>query len=206
MNALNPKNRFSPPGKITIALYRIAQAIQNIVRHRAAALGLSGLQLQSLLFLRYGRPAARTMGGLAQHLHVGYPAASEVVDALEKKRLARRVTDVQDRRITRLSLTTKGLAEAEALENLLDDVEDIIAALPPAEQAVLERSTQAIIRRLVERGVVHVADMCRYCQFFRPHAHPDQPDAPHHCAYIDAPLPESETYWECPDFKMKEEA
>jgi DNA-binding MarR family transcriptional regulator len=52
---------------------------------------------------------------LAQRLHIAPRSATEVVDALEEKGLARRSLDPTDRRATLVSLTEKG-------ERLSDDV------------------------------------------------------------------------------------
>jgi len=86
------------------------------------------------------------------------------------------------------------------LEDVLDEIEAVVNDLPAAEQAALLRATQAVVRRLQSAGYVRIYEMCWGCQFFRKDAHPDDPGGPHHCAFVDAPLPEPNTYFECPDF------
>lgn len=200
MRSLNPRNRTTPAGAIAVALYRIGQAIDRLWRRRGEAEQLSPAQMQALLFLRHGRPAARTIGGLAQQLAATYATTSGVVDALERKGLAERRLLDEDRRVVGMALTASGERQAEALEDLLDDIEDAIAALPEADQEAMLRATQAIVRRLQMSGHVHVYEMCWGCQFFRRDAHPEDPRGPHHCAFVDAPLAEPDTYFECPDF------
>jgi hypothetical protein len=104
-----------------------------------------------------------------------------------------------------LTLTTQGEHEAILLEDVLDEIQHVVAALPDHDQEVLIQTTQSIIRHLQERGYVKVYEMCWGCQFFRRNAHPDDPRGPHHCAYVDAPLPEQHTYFECPDFTPAEQ-
>lgn len=200
MRAFNPKQRHTPSGQVTIALYRIAQAMEYAFRKRGKQEQLSPTQMQALLFLKHARSEVHTIGGLAARLGVTDATSSEVADALERKRLVRRTSLPEDQRIVKLTLTPEGERRAEALEGVLDEIEAAIDALSEAEKVVLLRATQAIVRRLQRAGYVRVYEMCWGCQFFRRNAHPDDPRGPHHCAFMDAPLPETDTYRECPDF------
>lgn len=200
MATFNPKHRNTLGGRITIALYRITQAIDFLLRERGKVMRLSPAQIQSLLFLKYARPGVRTIGGLANRLGVTYATSSGVADALERKRLIKRTPLPEDRRVITLGLTSKGENEAGMLEDVLDEIEAAVNALPEAEQAALLHATQAIVRHLQGAGYVKVYEMCWNCQFFQKDAHLKDPRGPHHCAFMDAPLPEPNTYLECPDF------
>jgi DNA-binding MarR family transcriptional regulator len=174
-------------------------------RNWAEARGLSSSQIQALLFLAHGRPGVCTVGGVADRLLCSAATASVVVDALERKGLASRAADPEDRRKVTVALTQQGQATAAEVEGVLDELEAIVASLPPQAQEELHRSLQQVVRALAERGHVRVYEMCWNCGFFRPHAHPDLPETPHHCAFMDAPLPEAHTFKECPDFVPKED-
>ncbi len=200
MSIFNPKNRHTPGGRIAIALFRVAQAIDYLLRERGYQMGLSPTQIQSLFFLRYARPGVRTIGGLTSRLGVTYPTASGIADTLEQKHLIERIPLPEDRRVITLRLTSEGEKQTETLENLLDEVETAIHALPETDQETVLRALQTIVSRLQKAGYVKVYEMCWGCQFFQPNAHPDHPQGPHHCTFMDAPLPESVTYFECPDF------
>lgn len=201
MSSFNPRARSeSPAGMATIALYRISQAIGHLFRVRGEATQLSPAQIHALLFLKFARPGVRTIGGLAARLAASYATTSGVADALERKQLVQRQPDPHDARTVRLALTPQGESQAQALEDILDDIEATIAGLPQTDQQALVRATQAIVRALQAAGHVQVYEMCWGCQFFRYQAHPDDPRGPHHCAFVDAPLAEPNTYFECPDF------
>lgn len=195
----DPRQRRQPSGQTAIALYRISQAIDLLLRQRAQRAGLSPAQIRALIFLKYARPGVRTIGGLAERLGATYATASGVADALERKDLARRQPLPADQRVTTLELTPRGRQQTEQVEDILAEIEAAVNALPPADQAALLRGVQAVVRRLQQAGYVRVYEMCWGCQFFRPHAHPHDPHRPHHCAFVDAPLSEPETYLECPD-------
>lgn len=200
MRSFDPSQRTTYSGQITIALYRISQAMQHLLRERGEARQLSPAQIQTLLFLKYARPGVRTVGGVAERLMSSYATASGVIDALERKQLLARTPLPADRRTITLALTELGEQEARALEDVLDEIEAAVQSLPEADQGALLRAAQAIVRRLQRSGHVKVYEMCWGCQFFQQNAHPNDPRGPHHCAFVDAPLPEAQTYLECPDF------
>lgn len=198
--SFNPKKRNRVSEQVTIAFYRIAQAIGYLLRERGKHMLLSPSQINALLFLRYARPGVRNIGGLAERLGTTYATSSGVADSLEKKRLVMRKPLPADQRVITLDLTTKGEAQVEQLEDVLGEIEKAIEALPEKEQTILLHATKAIVRHLQNAGYVKVYEMCWGCQFFRKNAHPDDPRGPHHCTFIDAPLTENNTYYECPDF------
>ncbi|RMF33173.1 MAG: MarR family transcriptional regulator [Chloroflexi bacterium] len=200
MSAFDPARRDTPGRRITIALYRIAQALEHLLRRRGRVLKLSPTQIRALLFLKYVRPGVRTIGGLAERLGVTYATSSGVADALERKGLIVRSPLPEDQRVITLSLTPKGERTVEGLEDILEEIEVVVSTLPPTDQAVLLRATQAIVYHLQQAGYVKVYEMCWGCQFFQRDAHPEDPRGPHHCQFVDAPLQESDTYLECPDF------
>lgn len=193
-------------GNVAVAMYRVSQAIGLMMRTWAEARGLTAPQLQALLFLTHGRPGARTIGGLANRLLCTPATASVLVDALEGKGLVSRAAASDDRRKVTLALTPDGKAMAAEVEAVLDELESVVAGLQPQAQEQLHSSLQQVVRALAKRGYVRIYEMCWDCGFFRPYSHPDSPSAPHHCAFMDAPLPEADTYTECPDFVPKEGA
>ncbi|GAB4561030.1 MAG: MarR family transcriptional regulator [Anaerolineae bacterium] len=199
MTAFNPRDRDHPAAKITIGLYRIAQAIGLMLRRSGMSAGLSPAQVEAILFLRYSRPGVHTIGGLAERLRCTYPTASGIADALERKGLIHRSPLPADRRVVTLELTDAGRALCDQLEGTLDGLEEAIASLPRAEQDAISQATTHLVRHLQQAGYVLVYEMCWGCQFFLPNAHPDDPGGPHHCAFVDAPLQEEQTYLECPD-------
>lgn len=200
MSVFDPRSRTTLPAQVAIGLYRLSQGLQHRLRRRGQALGLSPAQVQALIFLKYARPGVRTIGGLAQRLGCTVATASEVATALERKGLIQRHPWAEDQRVITLGLTTAGEREVAVLEDWLEDLEDALAALPLAQQRALLAATQTLVHTLQQAGDVVVYEMCWGCQFFRPYAHPEAPETPHHCALVDTPLPDPNTYLECPDF------
>lgn len=187
------------PADLAMALFRVSQAVTLMVRDAAGDAGLSPAQANALIFLRRVRPGARNITGVAQRLGTTLATASEVVDTLAAKGLVEKARSAADGRVVTLALTPAGQERAGRLEEMLEPLRQILAALDPAEQQVLQRLLARVIAGLVARGFVRPYLMCWQCRFFRPFAHPDDPAGPHHCAFMDAPLPAEHTYFECPD-------
>jgi DNA-binding MarR family transcriptional regulator len=200
MSTFNPKQRSTFGGQITIALYRITQAMERLLRERGQDAQLSPAQILALLFLKYARPGVRTIGGLANRLGSTYATASGVADALEQKKLIQRAALPEDQRVITLGLTAKGQSKTEQLEDVLDEIESAVNTLPASEQTALSRALQAVVYKLQRAGYVNVYEMCWGCQFFQKNARPNDPHGPHYCAFMNAPLAEPDTYLECPDF------
>ncbi|MCL6473644.1 MAG: MarR family winged helix-turn-helix transcriptional regulator [Firmicutes bacterium] len=200
MSAFNPRHRDTLAGQISIALYRISQAMGFLLRERGLQLDLTPAQIQALLFLKYARPGVRTIGGLSERLKVAYATSSSVADALERKGLLKRSVVPEDLRVVKLALTPAGEERVAQVEGVLDVIEAAVNHLPEEEQSSLAHALKIIVRELHGAGYVRVYEMCRGCQFFRKDAHPENPQEPHHCAFMDAPLREADTYLECPEF------
>jgi DNA-binding MarR family transcriptional regulator len=176
----------------------VGLALKHGARRGAAARGLSPTQAEILVLL--GRPGGpRSPGGLARELGVGLPTASEAVGPLVAKGLVRKERAPDDRRAVSLSLTEEGRAEAERVAGWPDFLLAGIDALSAEEQAALLGAVVKLIRSLQEQGRIPVARMCPTCRFFRPNAHPDDPERPHHCAFADAPFGDRSIRIECPD-------
>ena len=86
-----------------------------------------------------------TIGQVAEHLGIGQPTASHLVDKLVQVGLAARAADPTDRRRAVPRLTPRG---EEMVDRLLGGAGALAAALPllpPADLAALQRSLQRLI-------------------------------------------------------------
>ena len=79
-----------------------------------------------------------TMGEFSQALGMPLYAATRIVDSLVKNGLADRLSDPDDRRIVRVTLTDVGLRLHETMEaHLVRGIQRMMACLTPEEQGVL---------------------------------------------------------------------
>lgn len=173
------------PQRLASGLGQLAAALRSAQWADAETLELTATQLR-LLALLDGHGAAMRLSDLAARQGISRPTASDSVAALERKGLVARQPDARDARATLLSLTPAGAAIATRAGLGAAPLLAAAAALPSADQAQLLRLVIKLIRGLQMQGAIPPARLCVTCRHFRPLAHPDLPDTPHHCALVDA--------------------
>lgn len=140
------------------------------------------------------------VGAVARQLAVTMGTASEAIGSLVDKGLIGKSRDPGDGRAIVLTLTEGGQREAHIAGVWPPAMLDAVASLPEPEQAGLLRGLVGVIRELQERGSVPTARMCVGCRFFRPNAHAGTP-RPHHCAFVDAPIADTDLRLDCDDME-----
>lgn len=184
--------------RIAQALGRIGLALRHRARRHADQQDLSPLQAQALITLLHAKVQGLCMKELAEQLAVRMPAASEAVATLVDKGFVRKNTDVRDGRVVRLTLTSRGRREADTASHWPDFMASAVHVLDAPERTVLLRALIKMITDLQWRGDVPLGRMCVDCRFFRPNAHSD-PNHPHHCEMIDAPIGDADLRVDCPE-------
>ena len=182
--------------RIVSGLERLGAALRHRSWRQGFAQELTPTQGQALLYLeRFG---ASTLGALAESLGVRPSTASEAVATLEEKGLVLRQRAVEDRRRLEIHLTAAGRAAAAQAGEWPDFLVRAVEDLADEEQGLLLRVLQKMIRELQESGAIPVARLCVTCRHFQPQMHPN-PDAPHHCAFVDLPFGDRDLRLDCPD-------
>ena len=113
----------------------------DMLRHAGNRVTL--VQFRVLAFLNWGGSAS--LSCLAHFLGIGLPAASKVVDGLVKAGLAKRWTDVADRRRLLLELTDAGRREAESTRRIAQGcMAELLSPLAPGDADRLREALQAL--------------------------------------------------------------
>jgi len=173
--------------RVAQALMRISTALRSGAWEEAMARGLTPTQSQILGYLRFRGQEGARVSEVAEALAVTLATASESTDALVRKGLVHKVRAVEDGRARLVVLTPAGQREADRLAGWPDFLLQAVRALPQLEQAALLRVLLKTIRELQKAGRIPISRMCITCRYFRPYVHPD-PNAPHHCEFVDAPF------------------
>jgi len=189
----------SRAARVGMTLLRLSQAVKTMTTSEASEVGLTPVQAQSLLFVRYTKPFLASVGRLAEALGVTHVTAIGVIDGLVGRGLIRKTTSPDDRRVTLLRLTDAGEELCQRLGSFGRSLERALSVLEPTELEMLERGLGALIWSLREAGVLHVAEPCRGCVHFEENAAPGTPE-PHRCRLIQRFLNEHEVQLACPDF------
>ncbi|MCW5775390.1 MAG: winged helix-turn-helix transcriptional regulator [Phycisphaeraceae bacterium] len=178
-----------------------------VQRHHAwAASGQRGLtptQSQILALLESRHRDGLPISMLAAESAVSQPTVSDAVAALERKGLAARSRSEADGRVVLVRLTAAGRRTAVQAAQWPDFLLRAIDSLDADERAAFLRGLVKMIHSLQEDGQIPVSRMCPSCDYFRPHAHADR-EHPHHCAFVDAPIGDTDLRIDCRDHKAAE--
>lgn len=147
--------RIRPPGSKSVgwALVQAARLHRSRVGDRLAALDLFAGQEQVVQALAVA--GTMTMGDLAATLRVRPPTASKTISRLAALGFVERRAEPGDGRIVRVRLTDTGLAKAEAIERIWDDVEaEMLDGFDGKERRRLRKLLRKAARNLADASGV----------------------------------------------------
>jgi DNA-binding MarR family transcriptional regulator len=187
--------------KLLSGLNRIGLAMRSAAWGDATESGLTPTQSQILAFIAARSSQNPRSGDAADALGITPQTASVAIAALVAKGLVQKVPDANDRRASSLKLTRQGEVAARVAAQWPDFLLNAVQDLEPAERKVFLRVLIKMIRRLQTDGQIVPQRLCVTCVHFQPNAHPANPAGPHHCAYVDAPLAETDLRNDCGDHR-----
>jgi DNA-binding MarR family transcriptional regulator len=170
--------------RIATGLHKLGLAMKQQNWLQAAEDGLSPTQGQILAALGAGAPLTAT--DLSKQLGVTLPTVSDSVRVLVEKGLVERRPDPRHPRASLLGLTAPGRARAARARSWPEFLATAVSAMSETEQAAFLSGLVKMIRALQESGQIPTNRMCVSCTHFRPNVH--EGPAPHHCAFVDAPM------------------
>jgi DNA-binding MarR family transcriptional regulator len=203
MTSATTLSRPEPAGtahNVVTGLAKLGLALRHESWRRREQSGLTPTQAEILVFLRACGQRGIRLSELADGLGVTAATASDSLRALHEKGLVSKERDAGDARALAVTLTERGRRDAEREAMWPDLFLEAAGALSDEEQAVFLRGLVAMIRSLQEQGRIPVARMCVTCTFFRPDVH-DDPERPHHCAFVDAPFGDRQLRLDCDDYR-----
>ncbi len=181
--------------RIATGLHKLGLAVRHQTWAQASEEGVSPTQGQILAALAVDGPLSTSE--VAARVGIGLPTTSEAVTTLAAKRLVRRTPDPRHPRARLLRLTAAGRRLAGRTRAWPEFLAAATGVLSDHEQTTLLTALMKMIRTLQEQGQIPVSRMCATCVHFRPHVHPSA--APHHCAFVDAPMAAEDLRLECAD-------
>nr|WP_221382333.1 MarR family winged helix-turn-helix transcriptional regulator [Actinoplanes polyasparticus] len=187
-----------PASQLLLGLARLGQAVRMEAWRNTGPHNLSPLQADIVTLLGDSARPLR-QGEIVAALASTPPTISDAVKVLRRKELVDSARDPGDARVLLVRLTPAGEAEAGRLNVPSADLSGAVAALPDEDFAAMLRGATTLMRELQDRRAIPVSRMCLTCRFFAPGAHPESPDRPHHCNFVDAPFGDAELRVTCPD-------
>ena len=119
-------------------------------------------QLQTIRYLRYHRNIL--MGTLATGLSISYPSATNMVKRLERRGLAKRQVNPNDKREVEVSLTEAGRELADRMEReRLERLHGVLSRMEIGDRDALVRGLRAFVQAaIIGRGAV-AEQACLHC-------------------------------------------
>lgn len=128
---------------LTELFWSVARRLRHGSRESLAPYDVSPSQARAVAVL--ARHESLRLSELAEHLRIAARSATEVVDQLEDRGLARRTPDPHDRRATLVSFTDEGARVAAAVRaHRHQESEQIFGVLDDADRAELTRLLQLL--------------------------------------------------------------
>lgn len=126
-----------------VKLLRTAEALRNRVTAGLAPHNLTASQFSIMKVLRLRGPLAQR--DIARYLLMASGNVTVVIDNLEKRKLAKRTRDTQDRRMVFVQLTESGQTLFDEIYPAhLGRIREVMATLNPADLAVFAGSLQTL--------------------------------------------------------------
>lgn len=192
----DPNQQNHPPDldyKIVAVLERLTGVFRHLLWEEATQHGLSPLQLQVVVFLRFHQPEQCTVSHLAREYHVSRATVSEAVKTLTQKGLVSRHVSAADLRSHSLQLTADGERLADQTSRFAEPLRQPVALLPTRQKQPLYLSLFTLLHQLQQAGTIPLQRMCFSCRHYG-----RQPGS-HFCHLLKIPLEGPQLRLDCPE-------
>ncbi len=152
--------------KIVAGLERLAQVFRVLVWEQAKVLGLSPIQIQLMIFIKYHPEGQTTISYLAKEFNLTKPTVSDAVKVLEEKKLIKKYTSGEDTRSYTIRLTASGNKMVAETENFADPIRQLVAQSKSIHQTELWQGIYELIRGLNQQGIISVQRTCTTCKHY----------------------------------------
>ena len=184
-------------GKIVVGLERISEAFRVLLWEQGKMHGLSPIQIQILIFIKYHPDHLCGVSYLAKEFNMTKPTISDTVKSLNSKELISKRKGGMDSRSQVISLTEKGLDMVSKIENFAQPITKKVASLNHDEQSSLLSGILSIIHQLNQSGIISVQRTCYACKFYQ------KTSDNHYCNLLKSNLKNHELRVDCPEFEAR---
>lgn len=202
LSACNGGAHAAPPKetllqRIRVALSKISLYNQIAAQGKTCPYTLIEQQVLALLLTSPLHCAFRS--SLAPALDVFSASLDEALHQLVTKDLIHVQATEQPSRDALLTLQPAGVLVAHGLIQWPHVLDSVLDSLSQSTQEELYLHLLRTILLLQESHKIPTSLMCVTCWHFRPRQYPENPDTPHHCAFVDAPFGDRDLQIDCPD-------
>ncbi len=183
--------------KITAGLEKLSSVFRQLVWEQAKELGLSPIQVQILIFLKYHPNALSTVSNLAKEFGVTKPTISDAVKVLEAKKLVKKISSSEDTRSYFMHLTAAGQRVVEQSENFAEPFKQMIKNTNRSDKELFWQTIIGLIFQLQQSGFISLQRMCFTCSHF------SSAKGRNYCGLVNSELKRSEIRMDCPEHELQ---
>lgn len=189
----------SVDGKIVAALERIYESFRTMLWQESRESGLSPIQMQILIFLRYHHESLCSVSQLAREFSMTKATISDSIRSLEAKGLLGKEQSPTDKRGALLVLSAEGEKTAARVAHFADGLQAPLAHLPDNRKADFLRDLLSIISSLQHQGIITVQRMCFNCRHFQK----NHKGFAQYCGLLEQELQDADLRLDCPEHEQR---
>lgn len=178
--------------KIVVGLERIAEAFKVLLWEFAKTIGLSPIQIQMLIFIKYHNSKNCNVSDIAKEFNVTKPTVSDAVKVLEKKDFIIKKYSETDKRSYSISLTKSGVNTVKETEDFANPISKLVGELQGVDLENMYSGVSQLISKLHTKGILSVQRTCFTCQYYNR-------DKTYYCNLLEQDLKKSEIRLDCPE-------
>ena len=199
MSVFNLKNQNTDlNSKIVAGLERLSQVFRILLWEKAKEQGLSPIQIQLLIFIRYHSANKATISYLAQEFNFTKPTISDAIRILQQKKLVKKMAHDTDTRSYTIQLTAAGAKIVLETENFANPLSEIISKAGTADKNILWQNIANLILQLNKLEVISVQRTCYNCKHFA------FKNKNHFCNLLNQKLLMNDIRIDCEEFEIAE--
>ncbi len=152
--------------KIIAALEKISEVFRVMLWEAGKKDNLSPIQVQVLVFLLYHDPSKARVTLLADEFNMTKPTMSEVIQALEDKKLVEKTRDLSDSRTFAITLSPEGKLKAEKLASFAKPMEISMKDLEEREKEEVFSGIYKLLTDMAAKKLISTLRHCEDCSSF----------------------------------------
>jgi DNA-binding MarR family transcriptional regulator len=163
----------------------------------AKEIGLSPIQIQILIFIKYHAEAQCQVSSLAREFNVSKPTISDAIKVLHQKKLIKKQPSVADKRAYHIRLSQQGEQLVAQTEHFAQPIQTILEEISTREQTQFFHTLTRLINGLQKADVISVQRSCYACRYYEP-----AKELPY-CKLFQKTLFAQDIRLDCPEFVEK---
>ncbi|QHS63785.1 MarR family winged helix-turn-helix transcriptional regulator [Chitinophaga agri] len=178
---------------IVAALERVGESFRVLLWEQSKELGLSPIQIQSIIFLHTHDDSRANVTYLSKEFNVTKATMSDVIRVLTEKKLVIKKEHPADSRASVLKLTAQGKKTAESAGGFANTLLKQVSQLTNAQKTGLKTILLDLIFSLHKENIISMQRMCFSCTHYSGNG------SKHFCNLLNIPLVPDTLRLDCPE-------